>query len=233
MRNLLSVGALVLWGAIGASVGVGAGLASGAAAGPVTVARIQPEGSAAFALSPETPPVWTVRCALPLRDCVARSGALVLRVGPDGSARLSAFTGGPDASITIRQSNRAYERNRLFSAPLHPDDVALLDAPSAMLVIDTPAAVILRSPTGGIAEVIAYLAWVQGPEAQLLRDARLWPRDGTLDTSKMSVAVLERYMEAQRRMETGPETLVPYTKPQVEFAIRAQGGEMATLAGGS
>ena len=83
---------------------------------------------------------------------------------------------------------------------------------------------IQRTRTTALNPVVSYLRWVNGDTARTLRDARLWPEDGTLNTAEMSDVVLERYEVLQRRRNEGLRQLVPSTKPQIEFAIQAQNG---------
>lgn len=167
--------------------------------------------------------LWSVYCAQPLRACVARASGLVLRIDEHGAPWLIAVTP-PGARVSIQSRNYTQEAERLFSRALDADLIERLSHEKAFVVVEENGSVILRSRTTGIDKVVDYLTWIKGNTARTLRDARLWPRNGDIRVQDMTPAVLERYEVMQRRALEAQRQLVPATKPQIEFAIRAQDG---------
>lgn len=167
--------------------------------------------------------LWSVYCAQPLRSCVARSRGLVLRIDDRGAPWLIAATL-PSSRISVQERNYTQDSPNLFNGPLHADKIRKLSGQDAFVIIEEQGKTILRSRTTGLNRVIDYLTWVQGNTARTLRDARLWPRNGDIRIQEMAPEVLERYEIMQRRALEAQRQLVPAAKPQVEFAIQAQGG---------
>jgi hypothetical protein len=167
--------------------------------------------------------LWSVHCSQPLRGCVARANGLALRLDSSMRPWLIAAASA-EARISLQEKNYTSDVPGLFSAPLSDEMLARLSAPDSFVVIEERGRVIQRTRTEAIARVASYLRWVNGDIARTLRDARLWPDEGRLDPADMSPSVLERYEVMQRRRKEGLRQLVPSTKPQIEFAIQAQGG---------
>lgn len=167
--------------------------------------------------------LWSVYCAQPLRSCVARASGLVLRIDETGAPWLLAVTP-PGARVSIQSRNYTFDAPDTFSMPLDAEVIARLAGEQAFLIVEESGQVVLRSRTTGIDKVVDYLSWIQGSAARTLRDARLWPRNGEIRIQDMTPEVLERFEVMQRRALEDQRQLVPSTKPQIEFAIRAQGG---------
>ena len=167
--------------------------------------------------------LWSVYCTQPMRGCMARSRGLVLRVDDLGNARLMAATL-PGTRISILERNFSQDRPTLFAQQMDAALVDVLSKEDTFVVLEDDDQIVLHSPTTGIDRVIHYLSWLQSPTARTLRDARLWPRKGELTTQNMTPEVLRRYQIIQRRAVDAKRQLIPYTKPQIEFAIKAQGG---------
>lgn len=168
--------------------------------------------------------LWAVNCAMPLRSCVARAPGLVLRIDDQGQPHLVAAVS-PGARISIHERNTTQDHPHLFGRPLPSDIIRRLSEEKTAVVIEEQGRVVLRSSTAGIDRVIDYLTWVQGNTARTLRDARLWPRNQEMRIQDMTPEVLERYEVMQRRAVEAQRQVVPSTKPQIEFAIRAQEGD--------
>lgn len=198
---------------------------SEAASGFYISDEISVDGPALFyGVSGETrQELWSVYCAQPLRSCVARSAGLVLRIDDKGAPWLIAATL-PSSRISIQERNYTQDAPKLFDGPLRADQISKLSGQDAFVIVEEHGRTVLRGRTTGLDRVINYLTWVQGTTARTLRDARLWPRDGDIRIENMSPEVLERYEVMQRRAMEGQRQLVPATKPQIEFAIKAQDG---------
>ena len=172
--------------------------------------------------------LWRVDCALPLRDCVAKSNGLALRIDAKGKAHL--FAAKPHgARVSLQMKNYVLDSPKLLSDSLSAAQIVQLAKPKSFVVVESGDQVILRTPTEGIDQVISYLNWMNKPLARTLRDARLWPdfQSRNLSKARMSLESLERLEVLQRRHAAAPNrqsVLVPSTKPQIEFAIGAQNG---------
>lgn len=168
--------------------------------------------------------LWSVHCAQPLRSCVARAPGLVLSVDENGAPWLISVTP-PGTRISMQTRN--YTRNvpHLFNQALNADSIRRLSAEKAFVVVEENGSVVLRARTTGLNKVVDYLTWIRGSTARTLRDARLWPRNGDIRVQDMTPEVLERFEVMQRRALEAQRQLVPSTKPQIEFAIRAQNGD--------
>lgn len=167
--------------------------------------------------------LWSVYCVQPLRSCVARAPGLVLRIDEDGQPWLITVMS-PGARVSVQ--NRNYTRNMpsIFARPLDREAIKELSGQQSFVVIEEQAQVVLRTRTTGLNKITDYLTWIRGNTAHTLRDARLWPRNGDIRIQDMTPTVLERYEVMQRRAIESQRQLVPSTKPQIEFAIRAQKG---------
>ncbi|MDO6731976.1 hypothetical protein Q4577_18240 [Marinovum sp. 2_MG-2023] len=168
--------------------------------------------------------LWSVDCRQPLRGCVARAPGLVLRVDDHGAHWLIAASH-PGARKSVQTRNYTRDTPEILSRPLSADTLAQLSQKNTFLVIEEQSTVVLRAQTTGIAHVAGYLAWINSETARTLRDARLWPKNEPLQTDNMTPDVLERYQVMQRRRLEAQRQLVPATKPQIEFAVRAQSGD--------
>ena len=168
--------------------------------------------------------LWSVHCAQPLRACVARSPGLVLRIDAEMQPWLIA-PATPGVRISIQDRNYTQDTPNLLTGPLKADRIKKLSGENSFVIIEENGRVIQRTRTTGLDRVIDYLTWVHGNTAHTLRDARLWPRNGDIRVQDMTPEVLERYEVMQRRALEAQRQLVPSTKPQIEFAIRAQEGD--------
>lgn len=176
---------------------------------------------------------WSVTCRQPLRGCLARGqGGAVLWADGDGSVRLG-LPHAAGARLSVRRGNRMQDLGPLLDHPLAPETLDRLDQPDTWLVVEEQGAVALTLPVPGLADVAAYLRFLEGPVARTLRDARVWHRTGQLDPDSMEAAVLDRYRQVENRALQPQPVLVPVTKPQSEFAQRAQGGQGLFTASGA
>lgn len=221
---------LSLWALGGALILSALLLRPGSAAPAELRSEISVDGPALFyAVSGEARrPLWAVHCRLRLRGCIARAPGLVLRLDEAGAPWLLAAVP-PGARISLARRNTSQPLPGLLTAPLDPEVLARLSAPGAALIVEDAGQVILQSPTEGLTEVAAYLAWLASDNARTLGDARLWPKGGPLQPEAMTPEVLERFAVQDRRAREAARQLVPVTKPQSEFALRAQVPDRAQL----
>lgn len=168
--------------------------------------------------------LWSVDCRQPLRGCVARAPGLVLRVDEHQQPWLVAAAQ-HGARTSVQVVNFTQDAPFLLSRPLDAGMLDQLTRSNAFVVIEESGFVAQRTRSTGIAHVANYLAWLNTETARTLRDARLWPSHGRLAVGDMTPEVLERYEVMQRRALEAHRQLVPATKPQVEFAMRAQNGQ--------
>ena len=167
--------------------------------------------------------LWTVSCRVQLRGCVARGGAGNLWIDSNGQAVL-VFPVPATARISVGWRNQVRDVPGLNGRPLRDESILLLAQQGAHLIAEDHDAVVFREPTTGIDEVIRYLKWLLTDEARVLRDASLYPDMSVVPPEALDTEVLERYRIWQFRLESEPNFTVPTTKPQLEFATRAQGG---------
>lgn len=194
-----------------------------------TIAEIDAGGSATFlridAETGERDRLWTVQCRMPFQGCVARSNQAVLRLDDDGDARITAFAAETDR-ISVQVQNFTIDRPNIFSRPLSTEDIAILDTPGAFVVIETAAETQSRFSTHGISLVVEYLRWLNQTTPAPDRDAREFQITDHMQTEYGATPPeLAHLMLAEQNAASPRWQLVPYTKPQIEFAIRAQGGE--------
>lgn len=172
--------------------------------------------------------LWRVNCALPLRGCIAKANGLALSVDAKGRAYL--FAAKPHgARVSLQMKNYALDSPALLNEALPEALISQIGKPKSFVLVESEGLVLLRTPTEGIDQVISYLRWINKPLARTLRDARLWPDHQSRNSTneKMSLESLERLEILQRRHAAAPNrlsTLIPSTKPQIEFAISAQSG---------
>lgn len=187
--------------------------------------EITPDGPAMFFVveNDRRTELWAVNCRQRMRGCTARAPGLVVRLDEHRRPWLIA-TVGPQTRISVQQKNHTWNVPSLISRPLGDTVLERVSAPKSFLVFEEQGHVVLRVRTEALNEVVAYLQWISGETARTLGDARLWPRDQPLTAKNMTPSTLERYEIMQRRRLDGARQMVPQTKPQIEFALRAQGG---------
>lgn len=165
-------------------------------------------------------PVWTVSCRMPLRGCVARAPGLVLSVHDDGAVQLIGFAP-HGAQIRAVTGGAARMMPDLFDAPVTSETLAMLGRPGNILIVETGAEVISRTALDGVAVVAAYLQWLHRASELGVRDARSW----VLPDQTRPLADAPDVMQARAPQDPADwPHYVPRTKPQIEFAIRAQNG---------
>lgn len=187
--------------------------------------EITPDGPAMFfrVENDRRTELWSVDCRQRMRGCRARAPGLVVRLDDTGRPWLiAAIT--PTTRISIQRRNHTWNVPALINRPLDADTLHRMSSSNSFLVFEENGRVVQRIRTTGMDEVVAYLQWVSGESARTLGDARLWPRDQPLSAKNMTPSTLERYEIMQRRRLESARQLVPETKPQIEFALRAQDG---------
>lgn len=215
-----------IWGFLAIAAAIGAAMSARGGNQPSYIAHeIMIDGPALFyeASADSRRELWAIDCSAPLRGCVARADGIALRLDENGAPWLLAAA--PfDARISIQTRNMTQQVKDIFASPLSQRDIAQLSKPQSFLVIENAGRVVLRTKTTAVASAISYLQWLQSPTGRTLRDARLWPETGPINTEAMEPDVLGRYEILQRRYDERQRQIVPNTKPQIEFAIQAQGG---------
>lgn len=188
-------------------------------------AEIQPDGPALFyaVYDNRRYRIWSVNCRTPLRGCVARAPGLALRLDEQHRPWLI-VPAALDARLSVQEGAQTRDLPHLMHRPLDPDAIDRLSRPKARLLIEEQGRVTAAIATEGMDEVLSYLAWLKSDKGRTLRDARLWPRTGILDPNQLTNPQLERLAAQQRYLEGNKAQHVPRTKPQIEFAIRAQDG---------
>ncbi len=165
-------------------------------------------------------PLWTVSCRMPLRGCAARAPGVILSLHAEGTLRLLGFAPS-GARISVLQDGAARLMPGLFQQPLDAETLAVLSRPDSVLIVENKDEVLSRTPVDGIDITAAYLLWLNGAAQAGVRDARIWiAPDGTPDPSAPTSVMSAR---APQDPSLWPQH-VPRTKPQIEFAIRAQEG---------
>ncbi|MEM1234939.1 MAG: hypothetical protein AAGH70_12520 [Pseudomonadota bacterium] len=166
-------------------------------------AWISPTPALAARLDPfSTPPYWIVQC--PGRPCFARSGPLVLALDDSGAALLFLDPHPKDGTVSVMIADYAFELEPLLGTPLSPTWEARITDPRATLLSETGDAVATERKLQGIDLAIDHLRGVAGV---------------TMADSNGSLSALADAAEHSRE---GNPRLIPDTKPQIEFAIRAQ-----------
>lgn len=168
--------------------------------------------------------LWSVDCRQRLRGCTARAPGLVVRLDEEHRPWILA-SATPETRISIQHKNHIWDTPALLNRPLDTGTLERMSAAKSFLVLEEQGHVVLRVRTEALDEVVAYLRWISGETARTLGDARLWPRDSPISAQNMTPETLERYEIMQRRRLDGARQMVPQTKPQIEFALRAQGGQ--------
>ncbi|KNG93647.1 hypothetical protein [Pseudaestuariivita atlantica] len=185
------------------------------------LADIRTDGTAQFLSVNGTnrTPMWTVTCRVQLRGCTARAPGLVLTADRTGVVRLAGYAPW-DARISALNYGTSRSIPKVFNEPVDDDVLAILARPGTSLVIERGEVVLLRTQTDGIAMVAAYLRWLARAADRGVRDARAWSAPVERATAGPS-ALLAAYAPVDPDFMPQP---IPRTKPQVEFAIRAQNG---------
>ncbi len=164
---------------------------------------------------------WTISCHVARNGCSARNGPLRLRLDSSSRVWLSAMT--PLGSrISIQVRNLAYDTPDLFSSPLTDDYMRLLSITDAFLNVEIALDDSLHVSTTGLDLVVGYLRWVGDPENHPMNDAREWQPIRQLANEKDQVSSLEHHRFQSSLEYAANRRIIPYTKPQIEFAIRAQ-----------
>jgi len=187
------------------------------------IVRVEKRGDAVFFLK-RTAIIsrsWTVSCRVALGGCSAKNGPLRLRLDSGSRVWLSVMT--PiESRISIQVKNVAYDTPGLFSRPLKDDHIRLLSKTGASLNVEQAFDDSLNASTAGLDLVVRYLKWVRDPEIRFKNDAREWQPNKQQANESENVSVLEHHGMQNLSDQAPNRRIVPYTKPQVEFAIRAQ-----------
>jgi|GEM_PF-2809009 len=181
--------------------------------------------------------IWRVDCTFPLRNCIARSNGLVLSLDANAKPWIIAARR-RNSRVSMQVKNYTIDIPDLLNRPLSDGEVTHLSADHSFIVIESDGEVLLRTATKGLDQLISYLRWIKSPQALTMRDARLWPdfRAAKLGQAQFSTEVLENSKLQLARSNGVNEQYIrhqiPATKPQVEFAIKAQNGTSFYSASG-
>ena len=156
-------------------------------------------------------PSWIIQCPRP-RACIGRSGAMVLTVDTKGNARLH-LEPHPSGSVALLVNKRAHELESVLGVPLSEAWIDRLSDPKAILLVEFDEATAQERTIQGFDIAHSHLLEMNSPElSQILRR----------QTRNGDVTPLHALAETAETVQTASPRLVPHTKPQIEFAIRAQ-----------
>lgn len=146
---------------------------------------------------------WVVSC----RDhgCRARQRGVWLNLDA-GGLRLG-IGAGIDARVTALNSNTSRRLTTTIAHPLNPVERAVL-ASADQILFEAGGSLLWQGDGPTLAVVLAYLEWATGHQGPLTDPPPYLGARALAD-------------QAERSART---RLIPFTKPQVQFAIRAQGG---------
>ncbi len=200
-------------------------LCSSATAGPIA-ADIDPTGNAVFYDSSRGSefPLWQVRCEQPLKSCAAFKENMAFLLYLGGPRLL--FTDQEQTRISIAVGRRAQDVPNLARDPLSNYLLEILSKPDARIILEAADGQLLSEiyPTGFV-EVLSYLRWIETSETEQITDARQWPQNtAILRSDENEAQIIAHHDDFQRRHEIDMPIHIPFTKPQIEFAIRAQNG---------
>lgn len=223
-RNLKRIAASVFAVAVMASLGLAP--ERGHAQMPRVQAEIHPSGQALFFVDETNGArraLWKVQCRLPLRGCVGKADGLVLWVDHDMGVHLVG-PAGPGARISLLIDDVTRDMPGLFSYGLDPHHLEELTPHNARVLIERNGIVLQETRVEGILDVASYLAFLKTGTARDSRDARLWLSATRRTPNAVDNPLLDRYQAAEAQALQEYPHYVPETKPQIEFAIRAQEG---------
>lgn len=168
-------------------------------------------------------PEWELHCdPLPARLCLARAANVWLwvehRMTGHHITRLAVTPTSVGARISILVGDRLRDAPGLLTQPVNEEMLKALSPASAELVVSTPGGAAARFPVGGAhLAASAILWWYDTYHTEIGK----WPGP---ELATPEAPPLERYQSEERRRGSAPEIYLPATKPQIQFAIRAQGG---------
>ncbi|MBT0956706.1 hypothetical protein IV417_04860 [Alphaproteobacteria bacterium KMM 3653] len=154
------------------------------------------------------PQVWHLSCNG--QSCRASSHGMGLSLDPWGQVLLTLDVP-QGARVSLSDGIGTLDMPNLFLGPLDSRDIAQLSLPGRTIVIERNWRVIHSVPLNGFADVITFLNRRAGVEAEA-------PPPALAHLAEAHAAALEPNWQ-----------VVPQTKPQIEFAIRAQGGTGVTM----
>lgn len=171
----------------------------------------------------KTGPEWRVLCQGVMQNCIALHESLVFWRGRDGAFYVS-LRRETDARLAIRQPNALRDIVDPWTKPLSEAALRAMRQKNAELVTSSADKTLTQIDAPAVYAIAQYLTWMASPAAQDGQDARTWPRRAGEDLSLTPPHPGDHHTAWQRNHETPPAQLVPVTKPQSEFALRAQGG---------
>lgn len=137
---------------------------------------------------------------------------MILTVDPDGNARLH-LEPRPSGSAALLANKRAHDLEAVLGEPLSQAWIDRLSDPKAVLLVALGEATAEERKMPGFAIALSYLVAMNSP----------WVSPATRNQTRATVVTpLHALAETAETGQKASPRLVPHTKPQIEFAIRAQ-----------
>ncbi|MEM9854682.1 MAG: hypothetical protein AAF841_09555 [Pseudomonadota bacterium] len=166
----------------------------------------EPQSELAKSVPPfSLPPYWIVQCPVEQR-CHARNGPLILVLSESGAPVLH-LDPHPKGTVALQISDFAFDAEELLGHALSPLWVSRFSDARAELLIEQEHA------TGHARALMGFDLALN----------HLRTRAG-VKTGQPPASPLTAHADAADLERTSKPRLVPHTKPQIEFAIRAQDG---------
>lgn len=166
----------------------------------------------------ETLSAWSLSCDYRHGLCQAERDGLSLwgiRQGPSPRFHLRTRSGLPERMVLILDDGTSLALTGAASATLDRETLELLARPGTRLWLEERGSRPRIVPLRGVGAVVAVFLRVLSDPAS----------PTTVGSARAEAAsLLERYQEEERARRAPLPSPIPQTKPQVEFAIRAQGG---------
>lgn len=156
--------------------------------------------------------VWTVGCTGTL--CTASTYGLTISLNTQGMVEMT-YPLPEDARISLTDGVGTLDMPDLFSLPLTESEVLQMSLPNRRILIEHEWRIIDQVPLTGLSKAFQFLK----------QNAA-----GIADQAQPPAALM--HISSDRGFSpTRSWALVPHTKPQIEFAARAQGGAGVRLPG--
>lgn len=161
---------------------------------------------------------WTVSCLPELQLCLATTDTLVLFLDDENKPHLL-LKGPQPYRVSVLTGRRSHDLPQLTQRALTQNEIDLVDRAGAQIIlewVETPPKVVRCD---GIQKALGILRWLLHAPT---------PSDQVSSTAPY----LQRYYEVQSVFEAPAAVFLPATKPQVQFALRAQSGQSPPVING-
>ncbi len=169
-----------------------------------------PDGRATFSdVHLGAKPIWRIACP---SICVGYNDAVTISLSDD--KRLQMHRPVPEgARISLLHGQRTIDMPDLFTKPIPNDRVHDMSR-GGHILIEKDWKIATSFKTDGLSQVLSYLRW-RAAGAQ-----GAWPQ-----TEQVATTSPFYHLQIEQERQYAPhDQLVPNTKPQIQFAIRAQNG---------